>query len=106
MSFKDRYYDVEYESQLLGNDNPDLLHTYKNGTQRLAVWLVRDCGLFTYQVTAKFGAGYYAPKTTETLINYTACWHFVLYFNVVIYLSPFKVTEYVSFVCFSFSRNP
>src|SRR5690554_6030865 len=42
--------------------------------QRLAVWLVRDCGLFTYQVTAKFGAGYYAPKTTETLINYTACW--------------------------------
>ena len=39
----------------------------------MAVWLVRDCGLSTYQVTANFGAGYYAPKTTETLINYTAC---------------------------------
>jgi len=39
----------------------------------LAVWLVRDCGLYTYQGIAKFGAGYYAPKTTETLINYTAC---------------------------------
>jgi hypothetical protein len=25
------------------------------------------------QVTAKFGAGYYAPNTSETLINYTAC---------------------------------
>ena len=39
----------------------------------VAVWLVRDCGLFTYQVTANFGAGYYTKKTTETLINYTAC---------------------------------
>jgi hypothetical protein len=39
----------------------------------VAVWLVRDCGLFTYQVTANFGAGYCAQKTTETLINYTAC---------------------------------
>jgi len=40
----------------------------------MAVWLVRDCGLFTYQVIANFRAGYYAPKTTETLINYTACY--------------------------------
>jgi len=38
----------------------------------VAVWLVRDCGLLSCQVTAKFGAGCYAPKTTETLINYTA----------------------------------
>jgi hypothetical protein len=43
----------------------------------VAVWLVRDCVLFTSQVTANFGAGYYAPKTTETLINYTACWQLV-----------------------------
>jgi hypothetical protein len=39
----------------------------------VAVWLVRDCGLFTYQVTENFEADYYTPKTTETLINYTAC---------------------------------
>jgi hypothetical protein len=39
----------------------------------VAVWLVRDCGLFTYRVTINVGAGYTAPKTTETLINYTAC---------------------------------
>src|SRR5690554_708659 len=44
-----------------------------NRCQRMAVWLVRDCGLFTYQVIVNFEAGYYAPKTTETLINYTAC---------------------------------
>ena len=28
---------------------------------------------FFYQVTVNFGADYYATKTTETLINYTAC---------------------------------
>jgi hypothetical protein len=39
----------------------------------MAVWLVRDCGLLTYQGKANFGASYYASKTTETLINYTAC---------------------------------
>ncbi|HBH24174.1 MAG TPA: hypothetical protein DDY13_12220 [Cytophagales bacterium] len=48
----------------------------------MAVWLVRDCGLFTYQVTANFGAGYYAPKTTEPLINYTACYQLAfIHFN-------------------------
>ena len=41
--------------------------------QRMAVWLVADFEALSYQVTANFGAGYYAPKTTETLINYTAC---------------------------------
>jgi len=40
--------------------------------------IVGDCGLYTHQVTANFRAGYYAPKTTETLINYTACCVFVL----------------------------
>lgn len=39
----------------------------------VAVWLVRDCGHFTCQVTANFGAGYCASNTIETLINYTAC---------------------------------
>jgi len=39
----------------------------------MAVWLVRDYGLFTYQVTVKFEAGNFASKTTETLIYYTAC---------------------------------
>jgi hypothetical protein len=36
---------------------------------------------FSYQVTAKFGAGYYAPKTTETLINYTAYCAVVLFIH-------------------------
>lgn len=43
----------------------------------VAVWLVRDCGHFTCQVTANFGAGYCASNTIETLINYTACYHLV-----------------------------
>jgi len=30
----------------------------------VAVWLVRDCGLFTYQDTSKLEAGYYASQTT------------------------------------------
>jgi hypothetical protein len=47
----------------------------------LAVWFVRDCGLFTYHVTAIFEAGYTAPKTTETLINYTACCAVVLFIH-------------------------
>jgi len=51
----------------------------------VAVWLVRDCGLLSCQVTAKFGAGYCAPKTTETLINYTACYRLVLIFSVILY---------------------
>jgi len=51
----------------------------------VAVWLVRDCGLLTCQVTANFGAGYNTPKTTETLINYTACYRLVFIFSVILF---------------------
>ena len=39
----------------------------------MAVWLVRDCGLFTYQGTTNVEAGYFATQTTEPLIIYIAC---------------------------------
>jgi len=53
--------------------------------QRMAVWLVRDCVIFTYHVIAKFRADYTAPKTTETLINYTACCKLVFIIPVNLY---------------------
>ena len=51
---------------------------------------VKDCGFFTYRVTTKFGAGYYAPNTIQTLINYTACCRYVAYIvNCVVAVSHF-----------------
>ncbi len=50
----------------------------------VAVWLVRDCGLLPYQVTANFEAGYCASKITETLIYYTACYRLVLFFLIIL----------------------
>jgi len=49
----------------------------------VAVWLVRDCGLFPCQVTGEVEAAYYAPKTTETLINYTACYQLGFNFSFI-----------------------
>jgi len=34
----------------------------------------------SYQVTRKVEAGYNPSHTTETLIGYTACWRFVIFF--------------------------
>lgn len=48
---------------------------------------------FTYQLTVKFGAGYYVPKTTELLINYTACCAFgVLQFSILILHTSITIT--------------
>ena len=52
-------------------------------TLTVVVWLVRDCGLFPCHVTANFEAGYCALKTTETLINYTACYQLAFIFSVI-----------------------
>ena len=37
----------------------------------MTVWLVKDCGLFTYQGTRKIEVGYCPLHTTEILINYS-----------------------------------
>jgi hypothetical protein len=41
--------------------------------QRLTIWPVRDCGLFSYQDTQKIEAGYKPSHTAETLIGYIVC---------------------------------
>ena len=41
--------------------------------QRLTIWPVRDCGLFSYQCTRKVEAGYKPSHTNETLIGYIVC---------------------------------
>jgi len=83
----------------------------------MAVWLVRDCGLFTYQVTANFGAGCYAPKTTETLINYTACCMLVFIIqsqsvtsfyksNILSYQSTLTLIRSTNLFCFLWAGKP
>lgn len=54
-------------------------------TQRSAIRPVRDCGRITYQGTRKIEAGYKPSHTTDTLIGYTACCVFVLYFDIFLY---------------------
>jgi len=36
-----------------------------------------------YQGTRKIEAGYNPSQTSETLIDYTACWAFVVYFQFI-----------------------
>ena len=47
----------------------------------LTIWLVRDFGLYSYQVTRKVKAGYNPSHTTETLIGYIVCCVHVLFIS-------------------------